>query len=280
MIKITADSTCDLSPDLRANLDITLAPLYINAGGETFRDGVDIQPADVFRHVDTKGTMCSTSAVNVYDYERLFEEYAPKHEAVIHLCISAGFSACYQNAMLAAKRFSNVYIVDSRNLSSGSGYLVYDAARMARDGVSAPDICQTLEADTARMNCSFVIDRLDYLHKGGRCSGLEALGARLLSLKPCIVVKDGEMVVGKKYRRNFDKCLEQYVKDKLDGKEDIDNTRIFITHPMCSPQTVENVRSVIAQYADFGEVIETNAGCTVSSHCGPSTLGIIFKHKA
>jgi len=277
MIKITADSTCDLSPEILAELDITLAPLYINAGEDSFRDGVDITPADVFRHVETKKTMCSTSAVNIFDYETLFGKFSPECGAVIHLCISMGFSTCYQNAVTAAAGFPNVYPIDTRNLSSGSGTLVMDAALMARDGVSAEEICRKLEEDIPKVDCSFVIDRMDYLHKGGRCSGMEALGAKLLSIKPCIEVFDGAMRVGKKYFGKFDKCLEQYVGERLADKDAIDPKRVFITHPMCSEETVEAVRAAIARHMAFDEVIETKAGCTVSSHCGPSTLGIIFK---
>jgi len=279
MIKITADSTCDLSPEILNGMGITPIPLCILVDDKAFRDGVDITPADVFRYVDEEGNICKTAAVNVFEYEHIFAELSPKNEAVIHICIGSGFSSCYQNATQAAQNFKNVHVVDSRNLSSGSGHIVYDAASMAKAGVEPKEICRRLEETIPKVDASFVIDRLDYLHKGGRCSGLEAIGAKLLQIKPCIEVVDGKMKVGKKYRGSFERCLEHYVKDRLYIKQDIDYSRVFITHPMCSAQTVAKIREVICQYAHFDEIIETQTGCTVANHCGPNTLGILYKRK-
>ncbi|MEA4901751.1 DegV family protein [Desulfitobacterium sp.] len=279
MIKITADSTCDLSPEILKAMDITLVPLSIIMNDKDFHDGVDITPAYIFNSVERQETECKTAAVNVYEYECLFNELSPRYEAVIHICLSSGFSTCYQNAVLASRKFENVYVVDSRNLSSGSGLIVLDAAEMAREGNEPEEICRSLEMSVPKVDASFVIDRLDYLYKGGRCSGLEVVGAKLLQIKPCIEVVDGKMKVGKKYRGSFEHCLENYVKDRLISSEDIDYSRVFITHPMCSPETIARVRETICRYADFDEIIETNAGCTISSHCGPNTLGILFKRK-
>ena len=279
MIKVTADSTCDLTPEILSKLNVTLTPLAIMVGEETFRDGVDIHPADVFRYVEQDGKTCKTAAVNVYEYHRLFEELLETYDAVVHINISAEFSSCYQNASLAAKSFENVYVVDSRNLSSGNGHVVYAAAEMASKGMSAPEIVERLSDLIPRVDASFVIDKLDYLHKGGRCTGLEAFGAKLFQLKPSIEVYSGKMAVGKKYKGSFDRALENYVKDKLKDLDDIDQTRVFITHPACAPETVEKVRELIKSLANFQEIIETRAGCTVSSHCGPYTLGILFLRK-
>ena len=279
MIKITSDSTCDLTPDMLSAMDITLLPMYILSGDKVFRDGVDMTPAELFRIADTTGKLCKTSALNIEDYQRFFSEFSPRYEAVIHLNLGLGFSVCYQNAVIAAQDFPNVYVVDSRNLSTGHGYLVRDAARKAKEGKSAPEICAELERDALLMDASFVIDRMDYLHLGGRCSGLEAIGARLLNIKPCIEVADGKMRVGKKYRGRFEDCLERYVKDRLYQNDNIDLKRLFITHPMCSEGTVARVREAVAQYASFEEVVETRAGCSISNHCGPNTLGIIYKRR-
>jgi DegV family protein with EDD domain len=279
MIKITADSTCDLSTEILGDLNITLMPLLVLIGDKEFHDGVDITPAEIFRYVEVEGKTCKTAAVNTYEYECFFDGLSPKYEAVIHISIGSGFSSCYQNAALAAENFKNVYVIDSQNLSSGSGHVVYEAARMAKDGANAEDICHNLEELIPKVDASFVIDRLDYLHRGGRCSGLEAIGAKMLQIKPCIEVIGGEMVVGKKYRGSFERCLEQYVKDKLYIKEDIDYSRLFITHPMCSVHIVEEVKEMIHQRACFDEIIVTPAGCTVSCHCGPNTLGILFKRR-
>ncbi len=276
MVKITADSTCDLSPAILKELNITLCPLHILAGEKDFKDGVDLTPAGVFDFTERQGIMCRTAAVNVYEYEHLFEEFSLGFDAVVHICIGSEFSACFQNAVLAAGRFQNVFVVDSRNLSSGSGHIVYEAALMAKSGAGAKEILLRLNTLIPLVDASFVIDRLDYLHKGGRCSGLEAAGAKLLQIKPCIEVLNGQMKVGKKYRGSFERCLESYIKDKLSDLSRVNLKRVFITHPMCSAQTVQQVREAIRRYADFEEVIETNAGCTISSHCGPKTLGILF----
>ncbi|NLL51558.1 MAG: DegV family protein [Peptococcaceae bacterium] len=278
MIKITADSTCDLSPAILSDFNISLMPLSILVEDQAFRDGVDITPADIFRYVDEDNKTCKTAAVNHYEYERFFADLSPQFSAIIHVCIGSGFSSCYQNACIAAQNFSNVYVVDSNNLSSGSGHIVLDAALMAKDNMQAPEILNRLAEYIPKVDASFVIDRLDYLHKGGRCSGLEALGAKLLNIKPCIEVIGGQMKVGKKYRGSFERCLENYVKDKLSNcQQEIDYSRIFITHSPCNPSTVQKVKEAIQRYGDFKEIIETDAGCTISSHCGPNTLGILFK---
>ncbi len=276
MVKITADSTCDLAPEILERLNVTLAPLYTLADDETYHDGVDVTPADVFNFV-ASGRRVRTAAVNQFDYERLFERYAKDYDAIVHVAIGASFSACCNNARLAAEGFDNVYVVDSENLSSGSGHLVMDAAEMARDGKTAEEITRALRETIPRVDASFVIESLDYLRRGGRCSGLEAVGARLLQIKPCIEVVRGEMKVGKKYRGSFERCLEKYVRDRLTGREDIDPDRVFITHPACSPEAVQAVRSLVQSIVPFHEIIETRAGCTVACHCGPATLGILYK---
>ena len=278
MIKITADSICDLSPEIINTMDITLLPICILINDKIFHDGVDIIPADVFRYVE-QGKTCRTAALNIYEYEKFFKEFSQNYEAVIHICLGSGFSSCYQNAILAAENFNNVYVVDSQNLSSGSGHVVYEAARMARDGTNALDILRYLEELIPRVDASFVIDRLDYLHKGGRCSGLERLGAKVLQIKPCIEVINGKMKVGKKYRGSFEQCLKRYLQDRLSDEHDIDFSRVFITHPMCSKQTVDMVKDFLHNSTSFEEIIETPAGCTISSHCGPNTLGILYKRK-
>lgn len=275
-IKITSDSTCDLSPALLAQYDITLLPLYVTMGERTCRDGVDVRPEDLFSYVDCTGTLPTTAAVNVADYHECFAQFSAQYEAVIHITISSDFSSCYQNACVAAADFDNVFVVDSRNLSTGHGLVVLEGALAARRGDRAEDIVAYLNELTGRVEASFVVDKLDYLVKGGRCSSAAALGANLLKLKPCIEVADGKMKVGRKYRGSYDKVLLQYVRDRLEGRDDLVLDRIFLTHTPCRPETVEAVRQEIGKYASFGQIIETTAGCTISSHCGPNTLGILF----
>ncbi len=278
-IKVTADSTCDLSPELLERYDITLSPLSVIKDGKAYLDGKEITPEIIFRHVDAGGALCSTSAVNVESYRTLFGELSAQYDAVIHITIGSLFSACYQNASIAAAAFKNVYVVDSMNLSTGQGHLVIEAAQLAAQGLSAVEICSHLNAMRSRVQASFIMDRLEYMQKGGRCSSVMALGGKLLKIKPCIAVQDGKMGMVEKYRGNFDKCIEKYVKDQLKDRKDLRLDRIFITHSPVPDGSVDVAREAIRKYAEFTEIFETDAGCTVSCHCGPGTLGILFLTK-
>lgn len=278
-IKITSDSTCDLSPELIAENQISIVPLHVRKGAGDFRDGVDITPADIFAHVDAGGALCSTAAVNTAEYEAFFSQFAKDYDAVVHIDISADFSSCYQNACIAAQAFDNVYVIDSRNLSSGHGHVVMEACKMAKNCANLEEMLENLRELTGRVEASFIINRLDYMVKGGRCSMVAALGANLLSLKPCIEVVDGKMQVCKKYRGSYLKCLEKYVTDRLAGRTDLVYERIFITYSTADPEELALVHRIIDQVAPFTEVIETKAGCTVCCHCGPKTLGVLFIRK-
>lgn len=277
--KIITDSTADLPRDILLRYDIGVTPLYIIKDGVEYRDGVTITPADTFRHVDGGGALCSTAAVNEYDYWQIFSQYARHYDAVIQITIGSGFSACYQNACQAAKSFENVFVVDSQNLSTGQGHIVLAAARMAEQGVPAPEIVSRLHGLVPKVEASFLIDRLDYMKKGGRCSAVTALGANVLHIKPCIEVRDGKMTVVKKYRGSFAKCIRQYVRERLEGREDILRDTVFITHPAATEEAVEAARQAVNAYGNFAEVWESHAGCTVSCHCGPNTLGVLFVRK-
>lgn len=276
-IRITSDSTCDLSPDYLQAHRVELLPLYTMKGGETFRDGVNIHPQDIFDHVAAGGDLCSTAANNISDYQELFARLLPECDAIIHIDISADFSSCYQNACVAASELPNVYVVDSRNLSSGHGHIVCEAVNMAEEGKLSPqEIVDRLNELISRVEASFLLDRLDYMVKGGRCSMVVALGANLLHLKPCIEVIDGKMKVVKKYRGSYEKCILNYVRDRLQNRDGLVYERIFITHTPVEDGIVEKVRAAIQACAPFTDIIETQAGCTVSCHCGPGTLGILF----
>ena len=279
MIKITADSTCDLSPELLAKYDISLAPLHVLIDEADYLDGVNITPKDIFNYVGVENKTCTTAAINTYEYEQFFEPFTKHYDAIIHINIGSEFSSCHQNARLAAQNFDNIIVIDSKNLSSGSGLLVVEAAELAKKGCSAKEIEARILASIPEIEASFVIDKMDYLKRGGRCSSLEAFGATLLKIKPSIEVANGKMEVGKKYRGQFATSLEKYVKDRLQNRTDIDPARIFITHPDCPDELVEQVKAMIQREMKFEEILVTNAGCTVSTHCGPSTLGILFKRK-
>lgn len=278
MIKISADSTCDLSPELREKLDVAVIPLSIVAGDEMFRDGVDIHPEDVFSFGD-RGIVCQTGAVNVFEYQQHFQELISQSKAVFHINLGSDFSSCHSNAVLAARDFSNVFVIDSQNLSTGSSLLVYDAALLAAEGRDPLEIKDRLEANIPKVESSFVIDQLDYLARGGRCSAITAQGAKVLRLKPCIEVRDGIMIVGRKYRGSFEKALTTYVTDRLKDRDDLDLSRLFLTEAGCSEETVIKMRNLVQELADFEEIVTIKAGCTISSHCGPNTLGVLFKRK-
>ena len=278
-IKIISDSTCDLSPEqLKAN-NITLARLTVIKGDEQFTDGNTIVPADIFAHVAAGGALCSTSAYSVGDYQELFGQYADKYDGIIHINIGSGFSSCHQNACIAAEDFPNVRVIDSMNQSTGQGHVVLEACRLAKSCGSLDEIVEKLNAFAPKVEASFLLDRLDYMVKGGRCSSVVALGANLLNLKPCIEVKDGKMVVVKKYRGKYEKCLANYVKDRLADREDIDRGELFLTYTPVSDECLTAVKDTIDAYGNFETVYETTAGCTVSCHCGPGTLGVLFVRK-
>ncbi len=278
-IKVTADSTCDLTPELIERYDITITPLHVTCGEESFLDGVDIAPDGLYEKIRAAGKLGATAAVNVQEYIDVFSRALQDHDAVIHFTISSQMSACYQNACLAGEEVGNVYVVDSKNLSTGIGHLVLDACEMAQTGMDPADIQKELEARREKLDVSFVVDTLEYLRKGGRCTALAAMGANLLKLHPCIFVKDGAMGVGKKYRGRLGECLAAYVKDRLADIDAVDTRRIFITDSGVSEDIRAAVEKEVRALAPFREVIHTRAGCTVSCHCGPGTLGILFYRK-
>lgn len=278
-VKITADSICDLPVDLVSRYDISIVPLSVVMDGAAKKDGIEITPEDIYSYVETTGKTCTTAAVNVADYQELFGRCLQEYEGIVHFTISSEMSACYQNAVIAAEEFENIHVVDTRNLSTGAGHLVLDAAIMAQQGIAAAEIKAAMEAKKEKVDASFVIDTLLYLHKGGRCSAVAALGANLLSLKPCIEVRNGVMGVSKKYRGALNKCLIKYVEDRLKDKDDIDYSRVFVTHSGMKQEWIDEVVDCVKKYAPFEEVIIARAGCTISNHCGPNTLGILYYRK-
>lgn len=278
-IKILSDSTCDLSPELVREHNIGLTHLIVMKAGQEFRDGVTITPEEIFAHVASGGSLCSTAALSVGTYQEEFAKYAGDYDGVLHINIGSCFSSSYQNACIAAQEFDNVRVVDSRNLSTGQGLVVLKACELAKTAASLDELKEALDAFTSRVEASFLLDRLDYMVKGGRCSMVAALGANLLNLKPCIEVKDGKMVVVKKYRGKYAKCLATYVKDRLDAREDLDRGTLFVTHTTVTDECRTAVMDAVNAYGNFDTVYETEAGCTVSCHCGPGTLGVLFVRK-
>lgn len=275
-IKISADSTCDLTRRLVEENNISILPLYIICDETSYRDGVNISADDVFRWTQLNRRPCSTSAVNVADYQEAFCAWRKEYDAVIHFTISSEMSSCYLNATTAAKEIPGVFVVDSRNLSTGIGHLVLDACEMAAAGMDAQVIFDTLEQKKKMLDVSFVLDTLEYLRYGGRCSSLAAFGANLLHLKPSIQVHDGTMGVGRKYRGSLKKCMLDYVADKLAEPETVDARRVFITDSGVDEEISHAVEEAVLAHVPFERVIHTRAGCTISGHCGPNCLGILF----
>ena len=278
-IKITADSTCDLPVDLIQKYNIDIVPLYIVDGKKTLRDGIDINAEAIFDKVRSGGEICSTAAVNVTDYIEVFSKLRERYDAIVHINISSELSACHQNAMIAAEEVKNVYPVDSMSLSTASGHLVLDAAMLAAGGIEAAEIQKEMTKRCEKIDTSFVLDTLEYLRRGGRCSAITAFGANLLNIKPCIEMKDGKLGLGKKYRGNLEKTFFAYITDKLKDQDDVDYRRIFITHSGLSDELLEKLRDLVLEYGTFDEVIINKAGCTISNHCGPSAMGILFYRK-
>ena len=281
-IRISADSTCDLSPELIEQYDVAITPLYIRLGGKDLKDTIEVTRDDIYSYVERTKSIPKTAAVNVGDYQAFFTQVKEEgYDGVVHFTISAEMSSCYQNACLAAEGFENVYIIDSRTLSTGIGHLVLDACIMRDEGKSAKEIFDILEGRKMKLDVSFVLDTLRYLALGGRCNALLAFGANLLNLKPSIQVDSvsGKMGVDKKYRCSFEHAVVRYVNDKLADKDSLDLRRIFITDSGCSDEIRSAVEEAVLKNAPFQEVIHTRAGCTVSSHCGPNCIGILFYRK-
>lgn len=278
-IKVLSDSTCDLSAELIAENDITIVPLVVIKDEKEYKDGMTITPAEIFAHVAAGGSLCSTSAVSVGEYQEWFGKFAGEYDAVVHVNIGSGFSSCHQNACVAAAEFDNVLAIDSMNLSTGQGLVVLKVCELAKTCTSLEEIKTEMAAFVPKVEASFLLDRLDYMAKGGRCSTATALGANLLNLKPCIEVRDGKMGVVKKYRGKYAKCLAAYAKDRLDGRDDLQGDHLFVTCTPIADDCYQAVMEAVNQYARFENVYETSAGCTISCHCGPGTLGVLFVRK-
>ena len=275
-IIIASDSTCDLSPELIERYGIHILPLGVALGEKQYTDGVDIDPDFIYAHYEKTGQLPKTSAINLADFEDFFNRLTADGSSVIFFTISSEMSSTWHNAQLASENCQRAYVVDGRNLSTGGGLLVIAAAEMAAAGKTPDQIVAECNRLAPCVDASFIIDSLEFLYKGGRCSALAAFGANMLSLKPCIVVKDGKMGVGKKYRGKFGAVLPKYVSDRLGDASDVIKGHIFVTHAGCEPAIVESCVEAVKAIAPEAEIHVTRAGCTISSHCGRKTLGVLF----
>lgn len=278
-VKIVSDSSCDLTPYLIQKYDIDIVPFYINLGDKAYRDGIDTSPQDIYDFVEKNGVLPGTIACSAEDYHAVFEKWRALGYEIICHTISSEMSSSCQNANIAADEVGGVTVIDSRNLSTGVGHLVLNSALMAQNGLTAAEIAEKVTALVPKVRSSFILDNLDYMKKGGRCSSVVALGANLLKLKPMISVENGNMKVVKKFRGPLKKVLLDYVDFSLSDSRTINTERLFITHTKCDREIIDAVRERALQNIKFNEVLETEAGATVTSHCGPNTLGILFLEK-
>lgn len=277
---IACDSTTDLGPELAGKYGVKTLPLGITLGGRLYMDGVDIDPEHIYRHYDETGELPKTSAINVAAFSEFFKECTGAGSSVVMFTISSEMSSTYNNARVAAEEFEDVHVVDTRNLSTGGGALVLYACELAREGRSAADIAAACRELACRLDASFIIDNLEYLYKGGRCSAVAALGSNVLQIKPCIVVRNGRMSVGKKYRGRFPYALKKYVEDSFSELSDLELDRVIITHAGCDEGLIGQCLEQVRAMAEVKEILVTRTGCTISSHCGRNTLGILLIRKS
>lgn len=280
-IILSADSTCDLGDELKEKYQVHYYPFHIILEGKDYQDNVDITPGDIFQRYYEKKVLPKTAAINVEEYVNYFRPFVEQGYEVVHLNLGSALSSAHQNCMLAARELEGVYPVDSGNLSTGIGHLVLDAGEMIKEGLGAEEIAGKLNQRKNLVHSSFILDTLKFMSAGGRCSNVMALGANLLNIKPCIEVnnKDGSMDVGKKYRGSLKKVLPLYVKDKLQEYQGICTDKIFITHSGIDQEYIELVKEAIQEEKEFQNIYVTRASCTISCHCGPNTLGILFETK-
>lgn len=275
-IAISIDSACDMPQELKQKYNISTMPYYVMLGDRECIDGVNVTSADLFDYVKQTGNLPKTAAISAAKFREYFEELLKTYDEVIHFSLSSKMSSSCLNAVTGAEGLK-VNIVDSLSLSSGIALLVLKCVEMVNAGeLSASEIADKLRAMTSRVQASFLVDTLTYLHKGGRCSAVALVGSKLLKIKPKILVKDGKMDVAKKYMGNINNCLIKYVEDTLNGNNP-EKTVAFCTHS--SPMEIS--AQICQKLRDFGfsEVYDVNASSTISSHCGPGTLGILFMNK-
>lgn len=279
MTKIIADSTCDLSKELIQKYDIEILPLHILLGEEEYLDGVNISPEEIYKWSDANKTTPKTSALDLNTPIEAFGKYLEEGREIVCFSISDEMSTTGNIMRMAVEELEaqdKVKIVNSANLSTGIGLMVIEAALMAESGENAQTIAERMEKLKPLVRASFVVDTLVYLYRGGRCSGLAALAGGALKLHPRIVVEEGKMKPGKKYRGNIGKATMDYVRDMEAELRKAGKDRVFITHSGCDAQLVAEVREYLVSLNHFEEILETVAGGVVSSHCGPGTLGVLF----
>lgn len=277
-IAISLDSACDLSKELIEKYDFKIIPFGVNLGDKFFYDG-EIASEEIFEYADNNKTLPKTNAVNEEAFKEHFAKILNDYDAIIHFDISSDMSSAYQNAVNASKNFKNVYVVDSRTLSTAISLEAIYAKKLTETMDDPAKIVELVKKRIPAVQASFIIERLDYLYKGGRCSGLALLGANLLKIRPEIEVLNGNMKNTEKFRGKMADCVTKYCRATLEKYNHPDKSVIFITHSVADKELVDAAKAVVSEYG-FENVYETTAGCTVSSHCGKNTLGILYINDA
>ncbi len=279
MIRIVADSTCDLTNELVNKYEITIVPLHIVLGEKEYLDGVEICPEEIYKWVDAQKDTPKTSAIGFEEALEIMRPMKNTQDEMILFTISEKMSTTanvFRMVVAELELEEQVTVIDSANLSTGVGLMVIKAALMVKEGKSRQEICQTMEEIKGKVQASFVVDTLTYLHRGGRCSSVAALAGGVLKLHPKIVVEDGSMHVQKKYRGKMEKVILDYVKDMEEDLKAADKERVFITHSGCEQEMIDTVYAYLANLNHFNEILVTRAGGVISSHCGPGTLGVLY----
>lgn len=274
-IAISAESTADLSKELLEHFNINIIPFEVLLGEKEAADGV-ITPEEIFDYVDKTGVLPKTSAINEFQYTEYFEGLLKEYDAVVHISLSDGISSSYQHAEMAANKLKNVYVINSKSLSTGIALLCIYARQLIDEGLDVKEVVKKVKDRVPHLQVSFVLNTVEYLYKGGRCSAMAMFGANLLKIKPQILVgKDGKMTSGSKYRGKNKQVVEEYCLDTLNKFKTPDKRMVFVTHSMASPDMVEAAKDILKRKG-FHTIFETVAGATISSHCGPKCLGILY----
>lgn len=273
-IAISAESAIDFKKDLQERFNIYTTPFTILLGDQMVLDG-EIKTDEIFEFVDKTKVLPKTSAVNEFQFSDHFEKLLQSNDAVIHFSMSSSMSCAYQNAVTASKKFDNVYVIDTKSLSGGIALLAIKAGIMAKNGKSPEYIVENIKKEVDKVQVSLIVNKLDYLRKGGRCSSLVCFGANLLQIHPQIILKNGKLIPAKKYRGNFDRCVAQYCEDTLKEFNNFDKSLAFIAYTTLSDTALTTAKESLRK-AGFKEIIELQTGATISSHAGPSAMGVLY----
>ena len=273
-IAVSVETTCDLTKELLQQNDLKIIPFHITLGDKMFLDG-EVSTEEMFASVDETGILPKTNAINEFEYAEYFENLKKEYDAIIHFSLSSGLSSSCANAKRAAQNFKNVFVIDSQSLSTGISLLALYAVDLVKEGFAPEEIAQKVEDRIGSVQASFVLERLDYLHKGGRCNLFTLLGATILKIRPRIVVKDGKMSSDKKFKGNMGKVIRKYCESVFEDFSTPDLNRVFITYTTATEEMLEEVRNAVKEKG-FKNIYETRAGGTISSHCGANTLGVLF----